>query len=235
MLNPIHRYGQESRLAWIKACSLVVVLSTTWASAWAEDLGTKAQTYPLDRDEREQFKDILRRKQQSGELDRYMRESRDKTIEAIKHPAPLGVPSSYAIHSELRELKFALPVDYRDQNGRVVARRGTVIEPLKIMPLTSGLVFIDGTDPRQVSYAVARSQKEPLKIVLTAGSAFDLRVRFKNVPWRGNPGVPFYFDQHKMIINQMAKLYGIYIASVPATLLQRGDRLAVEFGLPQER
>ncbi|MEQ2153981.1 conjugal transfer protein, partial [Burkholderia multivorans] len=39
--------------------------------SYAEDLGTKAQTYPLDRDAAEQIKDIFRRKQQSGELDAF--------------------------------------------------------------------------------------------------------------------------------------------------------------------
>jgi conjugal transfer pilus assembly protein TraW len=208
-------------------------MALTWYSctARAEDLGVKAQTYALDRDATEQIKDVLRRKQQTGELARFWQNYRDRVLASIKNPPPLGIPSNYAAHTELHALRFVMPTDYKDQNGNVIVHRGTVVEPLKVMPLTYGLLFIDGNDPRQVDYAIRRSQAEPLKIVLTAGSPYLMRVKYKNVPWHGGTGVPFYFDQRKMIINTLAKLYGIQISSVPAAIFQQGDKLAVQFGM----
>lgn len=205
----------------------------TWygSTARAEDLGVKAQTYALDRDATEQIKDVLRHKQQTGELARFWQNYRERVLASIKNPPSLGIPSNYAAHTELHELRFVMPADYKDQNGNVIVHRGTVVEPLKVMPLTYGLLFIDGNDPRQVDYAIRRSQTEPLKIVLTAGSPYLMRVKYKNVPWHGGTGVPFYFDQRKMIINTLAKLYGIQISSVPAAIFQQGDRLAVQFGM----
>ncbi|HGL4257887.1 TPA: conjugal transfer protein [Burkholderia dolosa] len=199
--------------------------------SYAEDLGTKAQTYPLDRDAAEQIKDIFRRKQQSGELDAFWQNYRDRTIESIKNPPSLGIATSYGVRTELRELRFQIPQDYRDHTGKVIVRRGTVVEPLKVMPLTNGLLFIDGTDARQVEYAIRRSQSERLKIVLTAGSPYALRVKYAKVPWHGGTGVPFYFDQRRMIISTLSKLYNIQINSVPAAIFQQGDRLAVQFGV----
>lgn len=209
-----------------------LLATVTFASlARAEDLGVKAQTYALDPDAAEQIKDVMRRKQSTGELDQFWKNYRDRTIDSIKNPPSLGVKSDYAVRTELRDLQFAVPEDYKDQNGRVIVRRGTVIQPLKIMPLTSGLIFIDGTDPKQVAYAVARSQAEQLKIVLTAGSPYLMRIKYRNVPWHGGMGVPFYFDQRKMIINTLQKLYGVDVNSVPAALFQQGDKLAIQFGM----
>jgi conjugal transfer pilus assembly protein TraW len=200
-------------------------------TASAEDLGTRGRTVPVDRDARQQLKDRIQEKEASGELARFWSDYRSKVVEAIRHPAPLDIPSDPRPRTELHELRFVLPQDYRDQAGNVVARRGTVIEPLKIQPLTSGLIFIDGRDEAQVQYALAAGRRERLKIVLTAGSPYDLRVWFRNVTWNGSPTVPFYFDQRKLIINQLRRLYGIQLRSVPAKLTQQGSQLRIEFGM----
>ncbi len=197
----------------------------------AEDLGIKGQTYSTDKDGREQLKDVIRQKQQSGEVDRFWKDYQSKTIDAIKHPAPLGIASSYALRVELRDLRFSFPSDMKDERGRVIVKAGTVVEPLKVSPLTTGLIFIDGRDQAQVTYAIKRGRSEPLKIVLTAGSPFDLRVKYKNAEWWGSKTIPFYFDQKKMIINNLKRLYGIDIASVPAVLTQQGTKLSIEFGM----
>ncbi|WP_371765563.1 conjugal transfer protein [Massilia sp.] len=197
----------------------------------AEDLGARGRTVPVDRDAREQMKDVIRRKEANGDVDRFWSNYRAKVIDAVKHPAPLGVPTDARVRTELHELRFVMPQDYVDQIGRVVVRRGTVIEPLKIQPLATGLIFIDGRDEAQIQYALAASQRERLKIVLTAGSPYDLRVRFKDTMWNGTPTVPFYFDQRKQIINTLQRLYGINLRSVPAKLTQKDSRLQIEFGI----
>lgn len=200
-------------------------------AAHAENLGTKAQTYALDADAREQIKDVMRHKQATGELDKFWKDYRNKVLDSIKNPPSLGVQTNYAARSELHDLRFVMPQDYHDQNGIVIVRKGTVVDPLKSMPLTMGLLFIDGTDPRQVEWAVARSRAGPLKIVLTAGSPYLMRIKYRDIDWHGGMGVPFYFDQRKMIINTLKKLYGIDINSVPAAVFQQGDQLALQFGM----
>lgn len=215
----------------MKRLSCIVLLLGAAVLARAEDLGVRGRTAPADPDARAQMKERIREKQANGDLDRFWNGYRDQVIEAVKHPAPLGVPSDERFRTELHALRFVLPQDYRDQNGRVVARRGTVIEPLKIQPLDMGLIFIDGRDEAQVQYALAAGRRERLKIVLTAGSPYDLRMRFRNTMWNGTPTVPFYFDQRKLIINQLQRLYGIQLRSVPAKLTQQGTQLQIEFGM----
>ena len=213
--------------AWVIATTGALVATC----AHAEDLGAAAQTYRLDPDAREAFKDVIRRKQRSGELDTFWKSYRDKTVEAIKHPVPLGIRSDYAHRTETRQVRFTVPADYRDERGNIVVRRGTVVEPLKLQPLSSGLVFIDGRDQAQVDYAIARGRAAPLKIVMTAGSPLELRVKYRQAAWTAGQGIPFYFDQRRMIIDTLWRLYGIDVSSVPAVMTQAGTGVKLEFGM----
>jgi conjugal transfer pilus assembly protein TraW len=208
--------------------TLVMALSVV---AHAEDLGIKNQSFVNDRDAREEMKDVVRQKMATGEVDQFWKDYQSNVIGSIKSPAPLGIPSSLSFATTSYNPQFVLPSDYKDEKGNVVARKGTLIEPLKLMPLTVGLIFIDGRDQQQVDYAIAAGRKEPLKIVLVAGSAYELRIKYKNMDWNGTKVIPFYFDQKKMIITQLNRLYGVNINHVPAKMIQRGSQLVVEFGI----
>lgn len=201
------------------------------ALATAEDLGNKAPVFSVDQDGRDQLKALAKQMVDQGAFEAYKNEFIKRNVEAIKHPAPLGLKTAYGHRVELKEARYVMPSDVKDQEGRIVARRGTVIEPLKINPLQSGLLFIDGRDETQVQYALKAYRAMPLKIVLVAGSAFDLRVRFKDLIVNGSRTVPFYFDQRAMIIGQLNSLYRIEIKSVPALITQAGDKVRLEFGM----
>ena len=236
-----HAVSNRLAIGWAFALAALAALSMAAAMppAHAETLGVRGRTYAPDADAREQFKDVVRRKQASGELDRFWVEYRDKAVRDIKHPAPLAIRTSYGRRSIFNPARFTISSDYRDQNGALLVARGTVIEPLRRLPLTTGLIFADGRDLAQIDYAVKRSQAEPLKIVLTAGSALALRQRYRehgavgSLGGKGGKGVPFYFDQRAMVINSLKALYGLEISSVPALLRQEGSGLRVEFGMPE--
>lgn len=208
--------------------ALVCLVSAT---ALAEDLGAKAPEFAIDQDGREQLKAIARQKVDQGAFEAYKKEFIKRNLDAIKNPAPLGIKTAYGQRTELKEARYVMPADVKDQNGRIVARRGTVIEPLKISPLQGGLLFIDGRDEAQIQYALKAYRAAPLKIVLVAGSAFDLRVRFKDLIINGSKTVPFYFDQRAMILRQLNSLYRIDINSVPALLTQEGGKVRLDFGM----
>jgi conjugal transfer pilus assembly protein TraW len=202
-----------------------------YAFASAEDLGTKAPVFSVDQDGRDQLKALAKQKVEQGSFEAYKQEFIKRNVDAIKHPAPLGIKTGYGHRIEMKDARYVMPSDVKDQEGRIVARRGTVIEPLKINPLQAGMIFIDGRDEAQVQYALKAYRAMPLKIVLVAGSAFDLRVRFKDLVVNGSRTVPFYFDQRAMIIKQLNSLYKIDINSVPALVTQAGDKVRLEFGM----
>ena len=108
--------GAQLVLAAVLATSLAGLTS----SVRAEELGSKSPTFRLDPDAREEFKNVIRRKQRNGELDAFWKSYRDKTVESIKHPAPLGVRSDYTRRVETRPVRFVIPADYRDERGNLL-------------------------------------------------------------------------------------------------------------------
>jgi len=220
-----------------RAASVAAVLDLGMLASpcFAEHLGKQAGTYAPDPDGREEIKDAVRQKQKSGELDRFWQDYRSKVLEAIRHPQDLGLRTSYSSSSEYHDVRFTLPNDFVDQTGRVVARRGQVIEPLAISPLTSALVFVDGRDEKQVEWALKVGAAAPTKIILTAGSPLELRERYRDAAWRGGKGVPFYFDQRGLILNSLLRYYGISVKSVPARVYQVGKGLRLDFGVGEAK
>ena len=210
--------------------SFVILLVLTLSRAYAEDLGVYGKTVEIDADGRDQLKKIIRKKQESGELTKYWKEFKEKSIEAIKNPKSLGLGTSFTYRVEEHELKFIFPRPILDDKKRVVVPSGAVMEPLKFSTMKSGLIFIDGRDQRQVDYAIGIGKKEPMKIVLTAGSPYELRLRYQEEFWNGSKTIPFYFDQKKIIINSLRNWYGIKVDTVPVVLRQVGTKLSMEFG-----
>lgn len=218
-------------MATLAPATLAAIFALWHGRTDAEDLGVKAGTYLPDPDGRDELRDAVKQRQQSGALDGFWRHYRDQVVNAIRHPAPLPIHTVYAATSEFHSVTFTMPSDFFDQNGKVVAHKGQVIEPLSILPLTSSLVFIDGRDQQQVDWALAHGQSVRTKIILTGGSAIELREKYKQTPWMAGQGVPFYLDQRAMIINSLERFYGIKLASVPATLRQEGKGLRIDYGM----
>jgi conjugal transfer pilus assembly protein TraW len=202
---------------WLVFVAQLLVIAgfvSSEAMSYAEDLGVKGGTFLPDPDGRDELKESVRQRQQSGALDHFWQHYRDQVLNAIRHPAPLPIGTDYAARSEFHAVTFELTSDFVDQNGHVVARKGQVIEPLALSPLNSVLVFIDGRDLRQVEWAIRKGQATRAKIILTGGSAIELRERYRDTPWGAGKGVAFYLDQRSMIINGLDKLYGIGLHSV---------------------
>ena len=197
----------------------------------AQDIGIKNNTYALDLDARNQIRNIVLQKYSTGEVQKFWNLYANKSVSMIKNPQPLsGISTDHTIRTELVEMKYSIEQDYLDANGRLIIKKGTTIEPLKIMNLKYAILFIDGRDQQQIDYALREIKRQPLKIVLTAGSAYELRVKYKNLNWMGSNTVPFYFDQRKMIIDQLSRLYHINIRTVPVKLTQKNSLLELSWG-----
>lgn len=212
--------------------NLLLILSLLYLSnAFSEDLGKKAPTYALDQDAREQLKAIVAEKTRNGDVERYQKHQIEVLKAKLHNFGDLGLATNNTYRSELRDLIFTVPKDFKDASGNVVAHRGTVIKPLERIALQNGLIFIDGTDQAQINYAIHRASSEPLRIVLSKGSPYELRLKYKNTPWRGGKSIPFFFDQDGLIIKTLHLTYALDIKTVPTTLSQRGTQLLIETGV----
>lgn len=109
----------------------------------------------------------------------------------------------------------------RDNEGRVFARQGEVMNPLQYVPFNQTLYFINGDDPAQVAWM--KRQTPPTlesKIILVQGSIPEMQ---KSLDSR------VYFDQNGVLCQRLG------IDQVPARVSAvPGDRfLKVEF-IPAE-
>ncbi len=209
----------------------VLFVLFTLVAVNAQDLGVQSATTGIDSDARDQLKNIVKNKYSSGDVQRFWKSYSDLSISMIKYPEPLiGIKTSRLAKIEYVEMKYTVEHDYADLSQKVIIKKGTQIEPLKFTQLKYGLLFIDGRDQQQVNYALAQITLEPLKIVLTAGSPYELRLKYRDFKWMGAKTVPFYFDQRKMIINQLRRLYHINIETVPVKLTQQGSMMRLNWG-----
>ncbi|HAM2859210.1 TPA: type-F conjugative transfer system protein TrbI [Escherichia coli] len=132
-------------------------------------------------------------------------------------PAVPGIGRTEKYSSRLFDPSVRLAADIRDNEGRIFARQGEVMNPLQYVPFNQTLYFINGDDPEQIEWM--KRQTPPTlesKIILVQGSipemqkALDSRV---------------YFDQNGVICQRLG------IDQVPARVSAvSGDRfLKVEF------
>lgn len=123
--------------------------------------------------------------------------------------------------SRLFDPSVRLAADIRDNEGRVFARQGEVMNPLQYVPFNQTLYFINGDDPAQVAWM--KRQTPPTlesKIILVQGSIPEMQ---KSLDSR------VYFDQNGVLCQRLG------IDQVPARVSAvPGDRfLKVEF-IPAE-
>ncbi|TXT28277.1 MAG: conjugal transfer pilus assembly protein TraW [Rhodocyclaceae bacterium] len=203
------------------------------AQASAEDLGTyripgATGTSQPDRDGATVLRERMEEKYRTGEAQAMQKKLQERNVDAVVNPKPLAIRTDTTQRTKLYSLDYVLPVDAPG------AKRGAKVNVLKglgrLSDTAAGLLLIDGRDDEQVNYAVAMSEKKPIKIVLTGGSPIKIGERYKTR--NGGNGIPFYFDQKGMILSSLANWYGIRIESVPAYLSNGGNgNLRVDYGM----
>ena len=101
--------------------------------------------------------------------------------------------------------------DIKDSKGHVMIPAGHKVNPLETHVLRQGLLFIDGSDAPQVSYALKSDPKT--KIILTNGSPIGLMKQMNRT---------IYYDYYGHLIQKLG------IKAVPASVTQKGLRLQIE-------
>ncbi|MMC32818.1 type-F conjugative transfer system protein TraW, partial [Shigella sonnei] len=160
--------------------------------------------------------------EQSGEMGRKMDAFKERVIRnSLRPPAVPGIGRTEKYGSRLFDPSVRLAADIRDNEGRVFARQGEVMNPLQYVPFNQTLYFINGDDPAQVAWM--KRQTPPTlesKIILVQGSIPEMQ---KSLDSR------VYFDQNGVLCQRLG------IDQVPARVSAvPGERfLKVEF-IPAE-
>ena len=179
----------------------------------AETLGTYGRTYPIkERDAIAVMKDAVRDKLANGGQEAMLKGAQDRYLASLENVVtPAGIKRAASNAIRFVDLTETIDQDIPDGRGGIIARAGTRINPLVVMPLTKKLFFIDARDSRQLQ--LVKAQAEPAdKIILLGGSVFKAGDFLKRRVYLDVPGLHTRMQ----------------IKHLPSIVSQEGSRLKVQ-------
>ena len=192
------------------------------------DYGIIGNTFEiLEEDFLEMIEKRLKKLEGDGNLQEHQQKIAKQAQEKIKRPKPVeGIQHTKELRSFTYDPSITVPYDLKDHQGKVFHKAGTKVNPLDFKSLSKPLLFIDGDDEVQVTWAMehkemkhnvmgqgAIGQNSNSQIILTSGSPFELMEKFDR---------PIYFDQEGVLTKKLG------IQQVPAKVTQQGKCLLIE-------
>lgn len=198
---------------------VVATLAVSAAPAAARDYGAAGALFPVvEPDLLASIHARLTMLEKTGATQRLNAELQRRSIARVNRPAPVeGLARAEAARSWLFDPTIVLADDIADARGRVIMTRGTRVNPLDSVALRHNLLFLDGDDPAQLAWALARAANKlpgdkPAKLILAKGAPLEL-MRTRRTR--------FYFDQGGTLIRHFA------IRALPAMVEQHGRQLKI--------
>lgn len=198
-----------------------VIILLACSAAFSNDLGVFGQVYPISEENFLEFiKSRLIQMQQNGEWDKLQNQFRDNVKKHAEKPSPVSfISKTVTPKTWYYDPSMTVPYDLKDYNGRVFAKAGTTVNPLKMITLHHVLVFYDGDDQSQVHWAEKINQlyANHTKLILVKGSVGDQEKNFS---------MPIYFDQEGRLTSKFN------IQHVPAIVQQDNLNLKISEVVP---
>ncbi|MGX6477227.1 type-F conjugative transfer system protein TraW [Klebsiella grimontii] len=184
----------------------------------AADLGTWGDLWPVrEQDMLQLITQRLQTLQTTGKWDQTMDEFKQRVIENSQRPAPVeGIKRAEKYEQRWFDPSIRLTEDLKDNKGRVFARKGDVVNPLKTVPFVQTLYFINGDDADQIAW-MKRQVPETLmsKIILVRGSVPETSAVLDS---------RIYFDQNGVL----SQRFGLTTVPARITPALSGERLNIE-------
>lgn len=176
-----------------------------------KDLGVRGAVWPIEEpDLLREIEKKLQAMEDTGEADRMRREAVESARKRVEAPPRVaGVAPARLLRIRRFDPTVTVEQDIRTAEGTLIAARGTRINPLERRPLTRELIFIDGTRPVEVDWALAR--EKPSVLVLLAGRPLDLA--------RAH-GRAFFFDQGGRLARRLGVVATPSLVAAEGTFLR---------------
>jgi conjugal transfer pilus assembly protein TraW len=185
----------------------------------AQNLGTFGQTFPIyEQDLLLYIQQRLQDLAKSGALSKHQKIIQAQSVAQIMRPAATKLDNTKTPRVFYYNPTIKVAYDLKDSNNNVFIKAGTYVNPLAYQKLTKLLLFINGDDDAQVTWAL-KQYPQKNKIILTQGSPFTLMQKH---------GVLFYFDQGGALVNKFK------IGQLPARISSDGQTLKIEEVLPED-
>lgn len=199
----------------LKRLNLAVILSVTMSAAanetkYVKDYGTRGHMFPIAETSLLQvIYSKLEASEQSGKLEEMQNEFREKVKRKMLRPTPVyGLARAKIARSWSYNPTLIQSTPILDDRGKVIVAAGTIVNPLDTLSWGKPLLFIDGEDKEQVTWAKTVDGE----IVLTNGIPIELSQALDR---------SVYFDQGGLLIEKFK------IGALPAIVEQDGKLLKV--------
>ena len=177
------------------------------ASCFAKDLGVCAETFPVAEESLIAF---FQKQANATQFD--MNKYTEEMAEYVQNPTPIeGIDIARETRVFFFDPTHAVEKDVILPNGHILAKKGDRINPLDQRQFDEELLFLDGSNEKQVAWA--RTCSPQAKWILVAGSPIALEEQEER---------PVYFDQYGLLTNRFQ------IKHTPAKVTQEGNRLRIE-------
>ena len=197
-------------------CALLIVASGS--TAIAKDFGTHGPVWEIiEPSILDTIKARLGDMESSGALAEMEDKMKATTRAYVNRPRPVTGLVDAEEYAEFEvDLSITLNRDLADQQGRVFARAGTVINPLDYSLFNQRIVFLDGDNPDQVAFALSEGTELDTLIVLTNGAPLELMREH---------GRRFFFEQDGQMVAKFQ------IRKLPSEVV-RGQRVMIVREIP---
>lgn len=169
------------------ALSLLLLFSF---NAFSKDLGIHGQVFEItEKDLLEEIQQKLTRLHKNGTLDDIQKQHALHARKVIERPKAVeGITRTKHARVWFHDPSLLIPKDIKDHQGRIIAKAGTVINPLDTVEFARPFIFLDGRDKEQISWLKQsfKLDESTLKIILINGTPLTLSEEL---------AMPVYFDQ----------------------------------------
>ena len=139
----------------------MIVLCNFISPSYANDLGVIGQVYSIQEEDLLDF--ILHRiqvMQQEGVWQKLQNQFSENVAKHADRPQPVTFfRKSVETKSWNYDPSIIVPYDLKDSTGKVFAKAGTTVNPLRFITIHKTLIFFDGDDKSQVNWVMNLNQK----------------------------------------------------------------------------
>ena len=187
-----------------------------YGDIYAANLGAQGSVYDIkEQDALVWITERLTNMEVNGEIEAQNQKLKDKALSTIERPAsvsnlkPTKNPRTFE-----KDLSITIPLDIKDNDGNILQKAGTKINPLISTVTPKSLIFFDGDDPKQLNWALEEYKRKNglAKLVLVNGAPLELMRQYD---------IPFYFDQ----AGKLSEYFKL--EQVPATVHQQHEKLII--------
>jgi len=186
-------------------------------SAQAANLGVMGPVYPISE---EDFLEVIQKKlmmmQQQSLIEKYQTDLQQRAKTYIARPKPVaGIMTATKNRTFYVDPSVQLAETIYDVNHHILYLKGTKINPLQTITLHQELLFIDGDDVKQLTWAkgIDTQLLQHTKLILVKGD-IQKSIHF----WQRN----VFFDQGGRLTQRLG------IQHVPAQVRQQGLKLRID-------